>query len=99
MVADNISHCIYLLIPEYWSITNSLIICIHFCRKDLSYFVNKYCFPIFDKSCINFYWTKMVADNISHCIYLLLCKRSGYGLGFILRGMWHPVDWINQMLV
>jgi hypothetical protein len=41
MVAVNISHHIYLLIPEYCSITNSLIMCIHFQRKDLSYFVNK----------------------------------------------------------
>jgi hypothetical protein len=65
MAADNISHCIYLLIPEYCSITNSLIMCIHFQRNGLSYFVDTYCHPIFDKSCISFYWTKMVADKIS----------------------------------
>jgi hypothetical protein len=63
MVAVNISHYIHLLIPEYCSINNSLM-CIHFQRKDLSFFVNKYCLSIFDKTCINFYWTKMAADKI-----------------------------------
>jgi hypothetical protein len=48
--------------------------CIHFQIKDLSYFVNKYCFPIFDKSCINFYWTKMAADKISQHISLFVAQ-------------------------
>jgi hypothetical protein len=54
MVADNISHCIYLSIPEECPITNSLITCINFWRKDSSYFVDKQCLSIFDKTCINF---------------------------------------------
>jgi hypothetical protein len=53
MAAVNISHHTYLLIPKYCSITNSLIMCIHFRKKYLSYFVNKYCLSIFDKTCIN----------------------------------------------
>jgi hypothetical protein len=52
MAAVNISHHIYPLIAENCSITNSLIMCIHFQRKDLSYFViNKYHLSIFVKKC------------------------------------------------
>jgi hypothetical protein len=54
MAGVNISHHIYLLIPEYCSLTNLLIMCVHFQRMDLSYFVDKHHLSIFDKTCINF---------------------------------------------
>jgi hypothetical protein len=78
MAAVNISHHTYLLIPEYCSITNSLIMCIHFCKKYLSYFVNKYMCIHFRKKYLSYFVNKYHLSIFDKtCINLSLVDENG----------------------